>query len=477
MDGPAGIGQRIVAAIRQRIETGLDGPGTAMPSTRALAAEWGVSRTTVTAAYDQLIAEGYLEVRQGARARVAPGLGRGKAGPPAPPPATARLSGFGQRLAALPPLPAAGMDGLLADFRYGELAARDFPRMAWRQAVTAALLRPPGVLRYGDPAGSLRLRAALQGYLWRARGLRCTAEQIIIVNGSQQGIDLVARLLLDPGETVLMEDPGYALARHVFAALGAAVRPVTVDGEGMRTADLPPARLAYTTPSHQYPLGAVLSATRRRELLAWAARAGAHVIEDDYDSEYRYDIAPVPPLQAMDAPGDEAGRVLYLGTASKTLSPTLRLGWLVVPPGLADAFARAKRLADRHAPWLEQEALAALIEDGAYERHIRRARRLNADRRAALLAALSRHLGDSVMVEGAEAGLHVLAWLLDVPAGREAALVAAGRAAGIGLHPVTPLYAEGVPGRVGLVMGYAGLEVAAIERGVGVLAGVVRAVV
>lgn len=474
MGEAAGVGQRIVASIRQRIEAGLDGPGAALPSTRALAAEWGVSRTTVTAAYDQLIAEGYLEVRQGARARVAFGLGRAATGaaPAATRDAEGRLSGFGRRLAALPPVPPPGVDGLVADFRYGELSARDFPRLAWRKAVTAALLRPPAILRYGDPAGSPALRRALRGYLWRARGLRCTAPQIIVVNGSQQGLDLCARLLVDPGDGVVMEEPGYALARQVFEAVGTTVIPVPVDAEGLCAGDLPPARLAYTTPSHQFPLGGVLSASRRRDLLAWAARVGAHVIEDDYDSEYRYDIAPVPPLQVM----DDEGRVLYLGTVSKTLSPTLRLGWLVVPPALAEAFASAKRLTDRHTPWLEQEALAALIEDGAYERHIRRARRRNAERRAALLAALTAWLGDSIVVEGAAAGLHVVVWLLDVPATKEAALVAAGRAAGIGLHLVTPLHAEGVPGRVGLVMGYAGLEVAAIERGVEVLAEVLRGV-
>ncbi|SFK82554.1 MocR-like pyridoxine biosynthesis transcription factor PdxR [Falsiroseomonas stagni] len=472
MGEAAGIGQRIVASIRQRIESGLDGPGARLPSTRALAAEWGVSRTTVTAAYEQLIAEGYLEVRQGTRARVAAGLGRGTAGavPEATRDAKGRLSAFGRRLAALPPAPAPGMDGLVADFRYGELSARDFPLRAWRKAVTAALLRPPAILRYGDPAGSPRLRQALQGYLWRARGLRCTPSQIIIVNGSQQGIDLCARLLADPADGVAMEEPGYALARQVFEALGARVIPVPVDAEGLRTTDLPQARLAYATPSHQYPLGGVLSAARRRELLAWAGRCGAHVIEDDYDSEYRYDIAPVPPLQVM----DEEGRVLYLGTVSKTLSPTLRLGWLVVPPALAETFVRAKQLADRHAPGLEQEALATLIESGAHERHIRRARRLNGERRSALLAALATHLGDAAVVEGAAAGLHVVVWLLDVRPEQEAVLVKAARAAGVGVHPVTPLHAEGVPGRVGLVMGYAGVEVAAIERGVAVLAGVLR---
>ena len=171
---------------------------------------------------------------------------------------------------------------------------------------------------------------ALQGYLWRARGLRCEPDQIVVVNGSQQGLDLCARLLLDPGDRVVIEDPGYVLARQIFLAAGAALIPVAVDREGMRTEGLPAARLAYVTPSHQFPLGSVMSAGRRQELLAWARRTGAYVIEDDYDSEYRFDIAPIPPLQAL---GRRRERVIYLGTVSKTLSPTLRLGYLVVPRG------------------------------------------------------------------------------------------------------------------------------------------------
>jgi GntR family transcriptional regulator / MocR family aminotransferase len=259
-------------------------------------------------------------------------------------------------------------------------------------------------LRYGDPCGSPDLRTALQGYLWRARGLRCEPDRIVVVNGSQQGIDLCARLLLDPGDRVVMEDPGYNLARQAFSAAGADLIPVAVDREGMRTGELPAARLAYTTPSHQFPLGSVMSAGRRRDLLAWAQRTGAYVIEDDYDSEYRFDIAPIPPLQALDG----AGRVIYLGTVSKTLSPTLRLGYLVVPTALTAIFAEAKRLADRHTPSLEQEALTDLIGSGGYERHVRRVRRRNGQRRAALLAALSVTLGDEVTVVGADAGLHVV---------------------------------------------------------------------
>jgi GntR family transcriptional regulator/MocR family aminotransferase len=239
-----------------------------------------------------------------------------------------------------------------------------------------------------------------------------------------------------------------------------------VDREGLRTEDLPAARLSYATPSHQFPLGGVLPAGRRRELLAWAQRTSAYVLEDDYDSEYRFDIAPIPPLQAL----DDAGRVIYLGTVSKTLSPTLRLGYLVVPTGLAEAFAKAKRLTDRHASSLEQEALADLIGSGAYERHVRRVRRRNAERRATLLAVLSATLGGAATVVGADAGLHVVVWLNRVPRAQEDALVARARAAGLGVYPVSPLYARAtaanLPATVGLVMGYASLDDRAIERGV-----------
>jgi GntR family transcriptional regulator/MocR family aminotransferase len=462
------VTQRICEAIKGRIASGLLGPGARLPSTRSLATEWGVSRTTVTAAYEQLIAEGYLETRQGARAQVAPGLT-----PPATPqeqPTRSgvpdRLSAYGQRLADFTLPPGSGGERFATDFRYGDLAGADFPRLAWRKAVTTALLRSQQRLRYGDPCGSPDLRTALQGYLWRARGLRCEPDQIVVVNGSQQGIDLCARLLLDPGDRVVMEDPGYNLARQAFSAAGADVIPVAVDREGMRTGELPAARLAYTTPSHQFPLGSVMSAGRRRDLLAWAQRTGAYVIEDDYDSEYRFDIVPIPPLQALDG----AGRVVYLGTVSKTLSPTLRLGYLVVPAALTAILAEAKRLADRHTPTLEQEALADLIGNGGYERHVRRVRRRNGQRRAALLAALSATLGDEVTVVGADAGLHVVVWLNRVPRTQEDVLIVRARAAGLGVYPVSPLYARAtaadLSATVGLVMGYASLDERAIKRGV-----------
>lgn len=463
-----GIARRIVTAIKQQIAEGTYRPGDRLPSSRSFAAEWGASRTTVTAAYGQLVAEGYLSVRPGARPVVAAGLG----GQPAPKASRAvaprRLSAFAKRVAAFPP-PAEREPFRIADLRYGDLSGADFPVLAWRRALNKVSLRRPDRLRYGDPAGTPDLRAALQGYLWRARGIACSPERIIVVNGSQQGLDLCARLLLDPGDRFVMENPGYVLARHAFEASGGVAVPVPVDEEGLRTEALPAARLAYVTPSHQFPLGGVLSAGRRKALIGWAAAEGALLIEDDYDGEYRHGVAPIPPLQA-DAPE----LVIYAGTLSKTLSPTLRLGYLVVPADLAALFGEAKRLSDRHAPQLEQEALTELLASGAYERHVRSVRRRNAERRAALLGALAETFGDRIGVAGAETGLHVVAWLNGIPAARDAGIQAAARQSGIGLYPVSSLYAAGTsrPERAGFVIGYAALDVMQIRAGVKALAAV-----
>lgn len=466
-----GIARRIIAAIKQRIHGGEYRPGDRLPSSRALAAEWGVSRTTVTAAYGQLIAEGYLLNRPGARAVVARGLAAVPMPKAAAPTGARALSDFARRLLSFP-VPATFKPHRVADLRYGDLSAADFPMLAWRRALNRASLRRSERLRYDIPQGALSLRMALQSYLWRSRGIGCAPEQIIVVNGSQQGLDLCARILLDPGDRFVIEDPGYVLARHGFAASGGVAVPVAIDREGIRTEGLPTARLAYVTPSHQYPLGSVLSAARRRALLDWARDVGAVVVEDDYDGEYRHGIAPIPPLQAS-APD----AVIYLGTVSKTLSPTLRLGYLVVPPDLCHVFAEAKRLTDRHTPLLEQEALAEFLSSGAYERHIRAIRRRNAERRAVLLEALATECGAGLTVTGADTGLHVVAWLNGVPAEREAAIVAAAGEAGIGLYPIGPLYASaaGRPAEAGFVIGYAALDVEAIRRGVTGLAAVLAA--
>ncbi len=459
------VSARIGAGLKAQIAQGVYPPGSALPSTRALAAELGVSRTTVTAAYDQLVAEGYLETRPGARTRVAAGILPGPSPDAAAPTPPQRLSAFGRRLVAEPAPPAVPAPAI--DFRYGDLSGDDFPVLAWRRALNAALLRRPARLGYGDPRGLPALRAALQAYLWRARGVSCGPDQIVVVNGSQQGIDLCARLLVDPGDRVVMEDPGYGTARRAFAAAGAALLPVPVDAEGLQTgrlAGIGPARLAYVTPSHQFPLGGVLPAARRQALLAWAEACGAAIVEDDYDGEYRFDARPVEALVSL----DRSGRVIHVGTVSKTLSPQLRLGYLVVPPGLSEAFAEAKRLADRQSPGLEQAALAEFLAEGGYERHLRQVRRRNAGRRAALLAALAESFGGAVRVEGAAAGLHLVAWFDRLPAAAEAGMAAAARAVGIGIYPVGPLYQDAAarPDRAGLLLGFAGSEPDVIRTGI-----------
>ena len=471
------LGKRVYNSILEQIGAGFYPAGGMLPSTRTLATEWGISRATVVAAYDQLIAEGYVETRPGARARVLPGVAGAIASSvkPSLPASAPTLSAFGERVALLTYQLPAEPSRLVAEFRYGDVASADFPALAWKQAISKATLQKNVRLRYGDPCGVPELRNALQSYLWRARGLRCETEQIVVMSGSQQGLDLCARLLLDPGDRVLIESPCYNLAWHVFAAAGARPVSIPVDEDGIQTDRLPPARLAYVTPSHQFPLGGVLSAARRMELLAWARANGSYVIEDDYDGEYRYDIRPVPPLYAMD--GGES--TIYIGTVSKTLSPTLRLGYLVVPKALCSVMTGLKRLSDRHAPALEQQALAALIVGGVYERHVRRMRRKNAERRAALLAALNRHLPGKVTPVGTDAGLHIVAWLDTIPRAREASFVATALNAGLGIYPIGPLYEPAMesarPACAGLVIGYSALTVEEIERGVALLARLIEA--
>jgi len=471
--------RRIYEELRDQILARVYGADGLLPSSRALAGELGVSRATVTVAYEQLAAEGFIDVRHGARPRVAEAVveNRRTGIRPRSSSRTVRLSTFGERLRQITPIRAEQSRNLLADFRYGDLSPSDFPVLGWKKAVVAAITRRPERLAYDDSCGSRRLRIALQGYLWRSRTVRCEVDQIIVVNGSQQGLDLCARLLLDARDRFVMEDPGYLMARHVFAATGAAVAPIPADMDGLDTERLAntEARLAYVTPSHQFPLGGVMPIGRRHQLLAWAKKFDAYVIEDDYDSEYRYDTKPVPPLHALE--GSE--NVIYLGTVSKTLSPTLRIGYLVVPPELQSLFAAAKQIMDRHTPLVEQEALATMLETGAYDSHVRRVRRRNGERRQTLLDALRRRFGDRIQIEGAAAGLHLVVWFSDLPKATEAALIEAARAKGVGLYPVSPLFDQRHPGRghrpniVGLVMGYAALEARQIDRGCQLLAEVV----
>ncbi|CAN7473980.1 PLP-dependent aminotransferase family protein [Pseudorhodoferax sp. LjRoot39] len=475
--GGSGAGRRIYDWLRAQIADGSLPAGARAPSTRALASELGVSRTTVTSVYEQLAAEGFLLTAGGRVARVAtpptaaaaPAL-RATRSASMPP-----LSAFGRRVAAMD-LPALAADGpARIDFLYGALAPRDFPVLAWRRAYQAELLRQQASLSYAAPEGDATLRHALQAYLRRARGLACSAGQILVVHGAQQAIDLCARLLLDADAAFVFEEPGYLMARRCFEATGARLLPVPADAHGLDTAQLPQdarARLAYVTPSHQFPLGGVLPIARRMALLQWAQRQQAWVVEDDYDGEFRYGQRPIDALQAIDTDG----RVLYVGTVSKALSPQLRLGYMVLPPQLVPVFRQAKRLADRHAPLLEQRVLAALLDSGAYERHVRRMRRAHERRRAALLEAVAQ-LPGGAHAAGTAAGLHVVLWLPALRPRDEAALAAAARRRGVGVYPVSPLFAA-PPGRdrpAGLVLGYAGLTAEQIAQGMALLAEVLHA--
>ncbi|WP_334148135.1 MocR-like pyridoxine biosynthesis transcription factor PdxR [Hyphomicrobium sp.] len=469
------IGARqIYDSLRDQISDGVYEADGLLPSSRALASELGVSRTTVTVAYEQLAAEGFIDIRQGVRPRVVLTTASPKPSVASPGwTSPIRLSAYGERLRKLPVPAVASPRNLIADFQYGDLAASDFPTLHWKRAIVAALAQRPARLMYDDPRGTYALRAALQRYLWRARMLRCDLEQIVVVNGSQQALDLCARLLLDRGDRFVIEDPCYAIARHTFSATGARAVPVAVDQDGLDPALLgkTKARLAYVTPSHQFPLGRVMSVGRRYQLLEWARKSNAYVVEDDYDSEYRYDIKPVPPLYAL---GD-GGNVIYVGTVSKTLSPTLRIGYLVVPHALEAVFATGKHVVDRHTPLLEQAALTTMLERGTYDAHVRKIRRRNGERRATLLNALRHTFGDKISIEGADAGLHIVAWLRDVPLSMESKLTKRALDRGVRIHSVAPLYdaaaaIKNKPDHVGLVMGYASLDTRRIERGVHLLA-------
>jgi GntR family transcriptional regulator/MocR family aminotransferase len=327
-------------------------------------------------------------------------------------------------------------------------------------------LAPDELLNYSDPAGHYPLRESVAAYLQTSRGVVCTPEQVIITTGSQQGLDLAARLLLDPGEAVWVEDPGYLGARGAFLAAGARVVAVGVDREGLDVAAgrrlEPRARLAYVTPSHQYPLGVTLSLRRRLELLEWASEHSAWIVEDDYDSEYRYRGRPLAALQGL----DRQGRVIYVGTFSKVMMPGLRLGYLVVPPDLVEAFVAGRALMDRHPPGPVQAVLAEFIREGHFVRHIKRTRLLYAERQEALIQALRRHFGGWLEVEGAEAGLHLAAWLPPGIDDQEASRLAAEQ--GIEALPLSAYSLCRLP-RGGLMLGYAAFTPAELAEGVAAL--------
>jgi GntR family transcriptional regulator/MocR family aminotransferase len=464
--------------VRAAILNGRLAPGDRVPATRVLAEDAGISRNTVAGAFDQLLAEGYLEGRVGSGTYVARSLPEDQLRvrrPPAAihkPEAAGGLSRRGRMLAAIPFSAARRGIATARAFRPGVPALDEFPRVLWAR-LAARLLRhaPDAILTYGDPAGYRPLRQAIAGYLRAARGVRCSADQVIITAGSQQALDLAVRLLLDPGDTAWVEDPGYLGARGAFRAAAVRPVPIAVDREGFNAAEgeirAPDARLACVTPSHQFPLGATMPLARRMMLLEWARRRRAWIVEDDYDSEFRYAGRPLPALQGLDS----SGRVIYTGTFSKVLFPALRLGYMVVPEQLVDAFVTARALADRHPPGLEQALAAEFLAEGHFARHLRRMRALYAERQQALLTALRTEIGGSLEVAPDEAGMHLIAWLPNNADDAEVARRAV--EAGVMLNAVST-YSMKTRLRPGLLLGYAAFNARQIREATRKLGAILR---
>ncbi len=461
--------RQLYEAVRRAVLEGKLPPGTRLPPSRTLAEELGCSRNTVVTAYDQLLAEGYLEGRVGAgsfvpqvlpeallNARPLPRREQGPLSKPRP---------LSRRGAVLSPVHTTRSEAPRRSdraFTPGMPDPDHFPFELWSRLLARAWRRPrPDLVQHGGPGGLPALREALALYLRRARDLDCAPEQVLVTGGAQQAVTLAAQLLLDPGDKVAMEEPGYTGLRGPLLAAGAEVVPVPVDGEGFSVEALkaraPDARMALVAPSHHYPLCTVMSLKRRLELLAWARERGAWLVEDDYDSEYRYAGRPLAALQALDSPSaGGAGRVLYIGSFSKVLFPSIRLGYLVVPPDLAERFERGRAALDEHSSMIAQPALAAFLSEGHFAAHLRRMRLLYAQRQKALLAAAEDQLAGLLTLAPDEAGLHLIATPSEALARRLTDKDMEARAATRGLtcRALSRYYQE-TPARRGLLLGYA----------------------
>ncbi len=442
---PEPLHRQLGGGLRHAIRDGGLEAGTAVPSSRGLAAQLGVARGVVVEAYEQLVAEGYLVSRPGGTTRVAAGLAAPTRSPVELEPVTYAF-----------------------DFRTGRPDVTEFPRAAWVRALRRALESAPASrLSYLGTHGVPELRIALAAYLNRVRGTAADPVDVVVCSGFAQGLGLLAATLAARGATrFAMEDPFAPDYRAIVVRAGLEVVSIPVDDEGMRVDLLAGAAVdgVLVTAAHQYPVGAVLPPARRSALLDWARATGSIVVEDDYDAEFRYDREPVGALQGL-APD----HVVYAGSASKTLAPGLRLGWLVAPPSLAAGIAETKEAIDQGSQAMDQLALAELLDAGEVDRHLRRLRPIYRRRRDTLLASLARHLPELVTT-GAAAGLHVLAWLPD--GADEAGITAAAEEAGIAISGLTPRRVA--PGPPGLIFGYGGIAESAIERGVALLAEVIR---
>lgn len=455
--------------------------GCRLPASRELAQVTGLSRNTVLSAYDQLIAEGYIDSRAGSGTYVAGSLPDQVLSGPAMEPVPAadrgsrRLARRGERLQGLPFRKWPPVSGGPMLFRAGLPALDHFPMDTWRRLSDKRMrLASVRTLAYDEPQGYRPLREAISAHLAAARGARCSPDQIIVVSGSQQAMSLVQQVLVDEGDQVLFEDPGYFAARSVFEAAGARIVPVPVDEDGFDVAAAvqvaPSARLAYITPSHQNPLCVTMSLPRRRALLHWAETHGGWILEDDNASECRYHGRPLAALQGI----DPHGRVLYAGTFSKVMFSGLRLGYLVAPPDLLPALVRAREILDRQSPGIPQAVMADFMLEGHFARHLRRMRTLYASRLAVLMRAVRQHAADLLEIAELEGGLNRVAWL--PPGLSDTAAVAALNPEGFACLPVSEFRIR-PGGRGGLVLGFAGMHEDDIENGVRKLAAIIRPMV
>jgi GntR family transcriptional regulator/MocR family aminotransferase len=458
--------RQIYFAIRQAILNGSLRPGVRLPATRGLARQLAVSRNTVMSAFEQLHAEGYVDGRVGAGSFVSHRL------PAVVPGARARTGQSSVRRPARPGPSARG--ARLAGLDRGRTRARpfspgvpeleQFPFDDWARLLARRWRRPRrAFLVGGDPAGYRPLCQAIADYLASARAVACRPEQVIVVSGTQQALDLAARVLIDPGDPVWIEEPGYPPTRAVLVAAGARPVPVPVDDEGLsvvRGRSLEPAaRLIAVSPSHQFPLGVTMSLQRRLQLLEWARAASGFVLEDDYDSEYRYAGRPLAALQGL----DRDGRVIYVGTMSKVMFPGLRVGYMVVPEQLIDAFLAVRALVDAHPSSIAQAALVDFIGEGHLAAHIRRMRALYAERQAVLISAVRERLGERLAVAPSAAGMHLVGRLAPGPDDR--AVAQAAGEAGVEA-PALSSYYDGPAAAQGLLLGYAGVPEPAIAPAV-----------
>ena len=450
--------KQIYDGFRAAILSGDLSPGQQIPSSRDLTSALSVSRFPVLNAYAQLLAEGYLESRIGAGTfvsaalpeqllSVSPPAGKSAPRPSGPRPVARRSSLY-------PPFPYSARSRGWGAFGVHQPALDQFPFKIWSNLVLRHTRNPhASAIHHIDPRGSERFRNTISNYLRTARGVKCEPGQVIVVSGSQQALDLTARVLLDPGNSVWVEEPGYPLQHIVLTAAGCRLVPIPVDHEGVNVSAAikraPRARAAFVTPSHQYPLGSTMSASRRIQLLNWAQSAGAWVVEDDYDSEYRYESPPVPSLHGLDM----NSRVIYIGTFSKVLFPSLRLGYIVAPRDLVDRFVSVRFAMDIFPPYLYQEVLSDFIDEGHFTRHLRKMRQVYRERRTVLIENLSREFpsGAGFDVHGAEAGMHLA---MTLPQGLSDSEISA-RAAQqrLWLWPLSPSYLSGNP-RQGLILGF-----------------------